>query len=57
MEQAYRMSHSEKSRDDPIYGDNFRPEEFILGMNVLSKLHVYIAYKERKIYITPVDQH
>jgi len=57
MEDAFRMAHSEKSRDDPIYGADFRPEEFILGMNVLSKLHLYIAYKERKIYITPVDQH
>ena len=26
--------------------------ELILGMSVLSKLHVYIAYKERKVYIT-----
>jgi hypothetical protein len=24
----------------------------ILGMNVLSRLHVYIAYKEAKLYIT-----
>jgi len=23
-----------------------------LGMSTLSKLHVYIAYKERKLYIT-----
>jgi hypothetical protein len=26
----------------------------LLGMNVLRQLHVYIAYKERKLYITPV---
>jgi hypothetical protein len=26
--------------------------DVILGMNVLSKLHVYIAYKEAKLYIT-----
>ncbi len=25
----------------------------IIGMNILSKLHVYIAMKERKLYITP----
>jgi hypothetical protein len=29
--------------------------ELILGMSVLSKLHVYVAYKERKVYITAVD--
>jgi predicted aspartyl protease len=27
--------------------------EVIIGMNVLSKLHVYIAFKERKLYVTP----
>ena len=26
--------------------------DVILGMNVLSKLHLYIAYKEAKLYIT-----
>ena len=26
-----------------------------LGMSTLSKLHVYIAYKERKLYITSAD--
>ena len=31
--------------------DNNLPD-VILGMNVLSKLHVYIAYKEAKLYIT-----
>ena len=30
-----------------------RIEELILGMSVLSKLHLYIAYRDRKIYITP----
>jgi predicted aspartyl protease len=25
----------------------------IIGMNILSKLHVYIAFKEHKLYITP----
>jgi predicted aspartyl protease len=27
--------------------------DMILGMNVLHHLHLYIAYKERKLYITP----
>ncbi len=56
-EKAFRMAHSERSRDDPIYGSKLEGEEFTLGMNVLSKLHVYIAYKEHKIYITSVDAH
>ena len=27
--------------------------DILLGMNVLKHLHVYIAYKEKKLYITP----
>jgi hypothetical protein len=57
MEDAFRMAHSEKSRDDPIYGSNFSPEDFILGMNVVSKLHAFVSYKERKLYITAADAH
>jgi len=56
-DEAFRMEHSEKSRDDPIYGEYLVVTDFKLGMNVLSKLHSYIAYKERKIYITPAQQH
>jgi hypothetical protein len=29
----------------------------LLGMDVLSKLHLYIAYKERKIYLTAAGAH
>lgn len=54
-ESAFRMEHSEKSRDDPIYGNQLRSENLILGMNVLSKLHLYIAYKEHELYLTAVD--
>jgi hypothetical protein len=25
----------------------------LIGMNVLRHLHIYVAYKEQKIYITP----
>ena len=28
-------------------------EDMLLGMNVLRHLHIYIAYKEQKLYITP----
>lgn len=35
--------------------DGMQPE-FIIGMDVLSKLHLYIAYGEKKLYITPPDQ-
>jgi hypothetical protein len=30
-------------------------EDMLLGMNVLRHFHIYIAYKEQKLYITPAD--
>lgn len=30
--------------------------DLIIGMDVLRHLHLYIAYRERKLYITPPDQ-
>ena len=39
-------------------GDSPNEGEFadmLLGMNVLKHLHVYIAYKEQKLYITPAS--
>lgn len=57
MDSSFKMAHSEKSRDDPIYGEGLKPEDLSLGMNVLSKLHLYIAYKEHKIYATAADAH
>jgi predicted aspartyl protease len=43
-------------KEAPDTGSLVRPDPgispIILGMSVLSKLHVYIAYKERKVYIT-----
>jgi hypothetical protein len=27
----------------------------LIGMDILSHLHLYIAYKERKLYITPAS--
>ena len=32
-----------------------RLPEIIIGMSILSGLHVYIAYGERKLYITEAD--
>jgi predicted aspartyl protease len=30
-------------------------QQMLLGMNVLKYLHIYIAYKEKKLFITPAD--
>lgn len=34
-----------------------RKPRLILGMNVLNKLHLYISYKNEKIYLTPASAH
>jgi len=31
--------------------------ELILGMGILRQLHMYIAYKERKLYVTAASAH
>jgi len=36
------------------FGKYNGPPTIIIGMNVLRQLHVYIAYREKKLYITPV---
>ena len=39
-----------RSRDDAL------DAPILLGMNVLKHLHIYIAYKEKKLYITPAGK-
>ena len=41
-------------------GHNFLGYDFaavLLGMDVLSKLHLYIAYGEKKLYVTDAEAH
>src|SRR5215469_12824583 len=43
---------------EPEIGTRFADEEggtppMLLGMNILRHLHIYIAYKEQKLYISP----
>jgi predicted aspartyl protease len=38
-----------------IRGERGGLPELILGMNVLSQMHVYIAYRERRLYITAAN--
>jgi len=37
--------------------DDNRAPKMLLGMGVLRQLHLYIAYKEHKIYVTPASAH
>lgn len=53
MKKSFWSHHTEKSARDPVYGVGIDPEPIILGMDVLRKLHLYIAYGERTLYVTP----
>jgi hypothetical protein len=57
FDEAFKQEHSEKSRDDPIYGSVMNMEPFTFGMDVISKLHTYISFREHKIYVTAADAH
>ena len=55
-EKAYWQQHTDMIDRDPLYGrEGLVMAPITLGLNVLSKLHVYIAFKEHKIYVTPAD--
>lgn len=42
---------------ESILGHGNSSLHMILGMNVLRQLHLYISYKEKKIYVTPATQY
>lgn len=46
------LQHGTGSRFGSLGGEEY---EFTLGLNELRHLHVYIAYKEQKLYITPAS--
>lgn len=46
------LQHGIGSRFGSLGGEEY---EFTLGLNELRHLHVYIAYKEQKLYITPAS--
>jgi hypothetical protein len=43
-----------------IEGRNFLGHDFarlVLGNDVLSRFHLYIAYRQQKLYLTDADAH
>jgi predicted aspartyl protease len=56
-EKAFNREHSTKDAHDAIYGYSLESTPLIFGMNIISKLHVYIAYKEHKLYVTDAGAH
>ena len=55
--QSFAMNHVDKEDFDPIHATHLDQTDMLLGMNVLSKLHLYVAYREHKIYLTTADAH
>jgi predicted aspartyl protease len=57
-EKAIRKNyHDQKSIDDPVYGLQLSLPRLTIGENVIKRLHVYIAYKEKVMYVTAADAH
>ena len=54
---SFRRDYDSKMDIDAIYGVKLDQDQLILGMNVLSKLHLFISYKEKKLYLTAADAH
>jgi predicted aspartyl protease len=54
---AFNRRHHDKEDFDPVTAPQLKETPMLLGMDVLSKLHLYIAYKERKLYITAAGAH
>ena len=52
MAEAFRHKHADKFESDPIYGTQLNTASLVLGVNVLSKLHIFISYKEDKLYLS-----
>jgi predicted aspartyl protease len=56
-QQSFNHNHLAKEDLDPQYAPHLESEDVILGMDVISKLHLYIAYQEHKIYLTSAGAH
>ncbi len=55
--QSFARNHVDKEDFDPPYAQHLGQTDLLLGMNVLSKLHLYVAYREHKIYLTAASAH
>ncbi|HEY1962240.1 MAG TPA: retroviral-like aspartic protease family protein [Rhizomicrobium sp.] len=57
MEKAIRKKYDAKSANDPVYGLQLDLPRLTIGDDVIKRLHIYIAYKEQVMYVTPADAH
>jgi len=55
--ESFRNSHMDRLELDPVHASHLQTPDLLLGMNVLSKLHFYVAYREHKLYFTAANAH
>ena len=57
-ERAFQRKHgAEKTQHIIQYRIDLETPDIVVGMNVLRKLHLYIAYKEKMLYLSPAAAH
>lgn len=52
MEDAMMSTVDPRLQTDTVYGPDFEKMDLLLGMNILGRLHMYVAYKEEMLYIS-----
>jgi predicted aspartyl protease len=55
--ESFARNHTAQEDLDPVHAAHLDTTDMLLGMDVLSRLHLYIAYEEHKIYLTAVGAH
>jgi predicted aspartyl protease len=56
-QRALNRKHMEKTQLDPQHRIELEKQDLLVGMNILSKLHLYIAYKEKMLYVSGANAH
>lgn len=57
IQKQFDRKHLDKGQFDPNTAVSLDRQDLEIGMNILSKLHLYIAYKERKLYVSSATAH
>ena len=56
-EKTFRRNHNDKTQFNPETRIELEKQDLAVGMNILGKLHLYIAYKEKMVYVSGANAH
>jgi predicted aspartyl protease len=56
-QRAFDRNHRDKTQYDPISRIDLEQVDLIVGMNILQRLHVYVAYDEHAMYVSASGAH